>query len=178
MSDMIMRPSVFDEVVSLRDAVNNLFENSFLSPGWGGSVFNKTQSGAALNIYEDQTNFYIMGLFPGLAPEKLEVSVKENMLMISGEYDYSGWPQIVAHSKTETKEQQPAFRTLLNELPQGKFTRQIQLPTAVEFNKAEARYENGLLKLVLPKTERSQVKRITVQTGHTGAGQLVGASAN
>lgn len=178
MSDIIMRPSVFDEVVSLRDAVNNLFENSFLSPGWSGGAFNKTQTGAALNVYEDQTNFYIMGLFPGLAPEKLDVSVKENLLMISGEYDYSGWPQIIAQNKKEAKEQQPAFRTLLNELPQGKFTRQIQLPAPVEFDKAEARYENGLLKLVLPKTERSQVKRITVQTNHTSAGQLVGASSN
>jgi HSP20 family protein len=178
MSNIMMRPSVFDEAISLRDAVNNLFENSILSPAWSGGVFNKTTSGAALNIYEDQTNFYIMGLFPGLAPDKLDVSVKENVLMISGEYDYSGWPQAGAQAKTDTREPQPAFRTLLNELPQGKFTRQIQLPAQVDFDKAEALYENGLLKLVLPKTARSQVKRITVQTGQSTHAQLVGANSN
>lgn len=180
MRNTIPGPSMFDDVVSLRDAVNSLFENSFLSPAVAAGTFGRTQIGAALNVYEDQTSYYVLGLFPGIDPGKIDLSVKENVLTIGGEYEYSGWPQVVTTHKGDgngaKEKEQAQFRTLLAELPQGKFYRQVQLPTAFEFDKIEARYENGLLKLVLPKAERSQVKRISIQGTQAGQPQLTGGS--
>lgn len=168
----LIRPSVFDEMVSLRDAVNNLYENSFISPTLG----RPNAMATPLNVYEDNSNYYVVGLLPGLEPDKLDLSVKENVLTISGEYNFNDWPQVTLVEKTTSKSngnsnshgQQASgssFRTLLNELPTGKFFRQLALPGAFDFEGIAANYENGLLKLTLPKAERSQTKRISLTPG-------------
>lgn len=172
----LMKPSIFDEMISLREAVNNLFDNSFLSPTWSSPVGTQKQPLSALNVYEDNGHYYVMGLFPGLDPDKIDLSVKENVLTIRGAYNLGTWPQpatVQSANGNGHKEPESQFRTLLSEIPEGEFYRQIQLPAAFEFDKVEAYYDQGVLKLVLPKTERSQAKRITVQSMRQIAGNKV-----
>lgn len=167
MTNKMIRPSVFDDLISLPEAVNSLFENSFLKPSWASNFMGmSSQPVAGLNIYEDNTHYYVLGLFPGINPDQLELNVKENVLTIGGEYTFNNWPQgTTGQDGSDTQQTTPEIRTLLTEIPQGRFYREVQLPGAFNFDKIEAHYEDGLLKLVLPKAESNQVKRITVQPG-------------
>jgi HSP20 family protein len=101
---------------------------------------------------------------PGIDVDKLDLNVKENILTISGEYNYGAWPQTtqVATETENSQQTKPQFRTLVNEIAQGKFVRQFKLAVPFDADKIEAHYDNGLLKLTLPKSERHQPKRITV----------------
>lgn len=184
MTSLMNRPSLFNEMISLPEAVSNLFENSFLKPDWSSS-FEQQKLMTGFNVYEDGTNYYILGLLPGLDPEKFELNVKENILTVSGTYSFTNWPQGITSTTDEkdkqAKDNSPAVRTLLKEIPEGQFYRQIQLPSAFDSEKIEAHYEDGLLKLLLPKTQSSQTRRIPVQTGkrpNLMEGQLVTAGKN
>jgi HSP20 family protein len=171
-------------MVSLPEAVSSLFENSFLSPNWSGS-FDRQKLITAFNVYEDGGNFYLLGLLPGLNPEKFEITAKETTLTISGKYSFNDWPQGSSQATNgtskEAKESGPTIQTLLKEIPEGEFYRQIQLPATFDTERIEAHYEDGLLKLRLPKTQSSQTRRIQVQTGKQPQlmeGQLVGSGQN
>ena len=183
MTNLMNRPNLFSELISLPEAVNSLFENSFLNLNWPSNV-EQQKLLTAFNIYEDDTNFYFLGMLPGLDPEKFDLTVKENVLTVSGSYSFSNWPVTNSPSTgegKEAKESSPAVRTLLKEIPQGQFYRQFQLPTAFDSEKIEAHYENGLLKLLLPKTQSSQTRRIPVKAGnqpHFMEGQLIAAGKN
>lgn len=184
MTSLMNRPSLISELISLPEAVNSLFENSFLNPNWA-SNFEQQKLLTAFNIYEDDTNFYILGMLPGFDPEKFDLNVKENVLTVSGNYSFSNWPEPLSQpdsgSDKEAKENGPAVRTLLKEIPQGQFYRQFQLPGAFDSEKIEAHYENGLLKLLLPKMQSSQTRRIPVKTGkqtHFMEGQLIAGKNN
>jgi HSP20 family protein len=186
MTSLMNRPSLFNEMVSLPEAVSSLFENSFLNPDWTGK-FDRQKLFTAFNVYEDGANFYLLGLLPGLDPEKFDLTVKENILTISGKYSFTDWPQGLTQAVNgtdtdkEVKETGPAVQTLLKEIPEGQFYRQIQLPSAFDAERIEAHYADGLLKLRLPKTQSSQTRRIPVQTGKRPQfmeGQLVTSSQN
>lgn len=177
MKSILTRPSSLydDEMVSLPDVVNSLFQNSFLSPSWRSTITDQRQVSSPMNVYEDRTSYYILALLPGIEPGQLDISVKENVLSISGKYDFSGWPVVpnttVDQNGKSTKENGPEFRTLLSEIPHGEFSRQIQLPAAFDTDKVEANYEHGMLKLVVPKSASSQAKRIEVKpTSRMAAG--------
>ncbi len=184
MTSLTNRPSFFNDLISLPDAVNSLFENSFLSPSWSGNL-EQQKLMTAFNIYEDNTNFYILGMLPGLDPEKFDLNVKENVLSVSGNYSFSNWPETPSPATNardkEGKETGPSVRTLLKEIPQGQFYRQFQLPGAFDSEKIEAHYENGLLRLLLPKTQSSQTRRIPVKAGKQPQfmeGQLIASGKN
>ncbi|NWJ46243.1 MAG: Hsp20/alpha crystallin family protein [Chloroflexi bacterium] len=151
MTRMIIRPSLFDEVASLNNIVNELFDNTPTAPyRYGYSTKSVT-----LNVYEDNGNFYLLASLPGIDPKEIELNVKDKVLTISGEYDYTN---AFPHGENDN------FKTHLSELGKGKFFRQVKLPIAIESEKIEAVYENGLLRLTLPKSEQAQVKRISIQT--------------
>jgi len=185
MTSLMNRPSLFGDLISLPEAVNSLFENSFLSPTWSGS-FDQQKLMTAFNIYEDDAHYYILGMLPGLDPDKFDLNVKENVLTVSGSYSFSNWPETTSQpangkgkdTGNEGKETGPGVRTLLKEIPQGQFYRQFQLPGTFDSEKIEAHYENGLLKLLLPKTQSSQTRRIPVKAGKQPQfmeGQLIAA---
>ncbi len=169
MKSIMTQPSSFydDELISLPGVVNSLFQNSFLSPSWRSAVTDQKQTTGPLNVYEDNTNYYVLGLFPGIDPGHFDINVKENVLTISGKYDFGDWPATasgtVDQNGKDAREKGSQFRTLLSEIPQGQIYRQLQLPAAFDTEKIEALYENGILKLVVPKSAGSQVKRIQVK---------------
>lgn len=194
MSNLMNSLAGFDETVPLWEAVNNLLDNSFLNPAWNGGNRAGFGSGnnvrqalayAPLSISEDNSHYYILGLLPGIEYDKLELTVKENVLTLSGEYAFNDWPQTEPTGTTSTTDQSKGgdkvpsgqVQTLLNELPQGHFYRQVSLPTAFDFDRAQAQYHNGMLKIVLPKAENQQVKRISVQP-HPTTNQLENSSSS
>lgn len=112
----------------------------------------KTQlkiSAPALDLYETDKEIVAEVNLPGIDPEKVEVSVKDQTLEIRGRLE----------EKKEEKEKGYWRR----EIRKGTFERIMRLPTAVKEDKIEASYEKGVLKIVMPKTEAKKEKAVKIK---------------
>ena len=103
-----------------------------------------------MNISEDNNNFYVDALAPGLDPETLKVSVSGDQPVISGE------------KKPLTKNIKSEY-VHRSERAAGQFTRSLSLSAGVESERIHANYANGVLKIVLPKVEAAKPKQISVK---------------
>ena len=132
------------EVMPLREAMDRLFEESFLRP------FAATQpSLPAIDLAETDTAFILTATVPGLKPEDLKVQVTGNLLELS------------AQSQTENEHKDATYH--LRERHSTSFRRVVNLPKEVVADQAEAEFENGVLTLTLPKAESHKRKSITVK---------------
>lgn len=104
------------------------------------------------NLYDDGDRLYVEALVPGVAPDEMEVSVKENVLTIAGMKP--GFGDI------------PPERIHRNERAAGRFIRTISLPAEVDRDRVDAQYRNGLLLLTMPRSEESKPKRVMIH--HNG----------
>ena len=146
---MLTRWDPFREMVSLRDAVDRLFEESFVRPrGW----LTTWQSGVGtftLDVVEEGDNLIVKASAPGVKPEDIHVEVKDEVLRIFGE--------------TRKEEEKKEEKYHIREHHYGRFERSVMLPYPVQIDKAEAVYENGLLTLTLPKGESVRPKQIPIK---------------
>lgn len=98
--------------------------------------------------WADEHNLYLEADLPAIDLEKLDVTITEgNRLTISGE-------------RPAPKLENAVW--VRQERPHGRFTRSATLPMMVDADKVEARYEDGVLKLVLPKSEAAKPRKIAV----------------
>ncbi len=132
------------EVMSLRSAMDRLFDESFL-PGFG----NGGQAGPALDMCETNDSVIVTAAVPGIKPEALKVTLTGDVLEISGEM--------------QADEERQEAQYHLRERRYGSFSRVVTLPTAVDPNKVTAEFENGVVKLTMPKAEAARRKTITVK---------------
>jgi HSP20 family protein len=98
----------------------------------------------AVNIHSTDDEFILSALVPGLKAEDLNIQVLEDVVTIEGEY------------------KQDDTEYLMHELPHGSFRRSLRLPTPVDASKADARIQEGVLTLRLPKAESSKPRTIKV----------------
>jgi HSP20 family protein len=134
-------------MVSLRDAMDRLFEDSFVSrrgypAGWNGDSL-------ALDVYENEESLVVTSSLPGVKPEDLEITITGDVLTIRGE------------TKSEEKVEKANY--LRQERRFGSFQRSVQIPGALQSDKAEASFENGVLTLTIPKAEEARPKTIKVE---------------
>lgn len=139
----------FREVLSLRDAMDRLFEESFVRPfrTWPWSIDGGVS--VPMDMYETDENLIITAVVPGLKPEDVDISISGNTLTIKGEF----------RAEEEGKRGNVHFQ----ERRYGKFQRSVTLPSTVDTEKVEAAFENGILKVTLPKTEEAKPKHIPVK---------------
>ncbi|MCD6552677.1 MAG: Hsp20/alpha crystallin family protein [Anaerolineae bacterium] len=137
----------FREMISLREAMDRLFEESFVRPPLAPL---RTAGTLAVDVRETDDAFIINASVPGLKPEDLNINVVGDTVTISGEI------------KEETKEEEANY--IYRERRFGSFTRTVTLPTSLNPDKAEAVIENGVLTLTIPKAEAAKPKAIKVKT--------------
>jgi len=143
----IVRSEPRSELTSLRDAIDRLFEDSFVGPG----VFGLSAGPAALvplDVYETRDKLVVKLSVPGVKPEDIDVTVTGDLLTIKGEF-----------KSEETTEKR---HYLLNERRAGSFCRQVALPMGVNADKVSATYEGGVLVLEMPKAEGAKSKSIKI----------------
>ncbi len=148
MSNGIVRWEPFREMVSLREAVNRLFEDSFVRPMSGLLPFEGAQ--LAVDIMDTKDDVIVKATVPGVKPEDIDVTVSGDTLAIKGEFK--------AEAKTEEA------NTIRQERRYGAFERTLALPTPIVADKAKAAFENGVLTLTLPKAEEAKPKVIKIKT--------------
>lgn len=142
MSD-IVRWEPFRDLVSLRDAMDRLFSESYIRPPAfvEGSPF-------AVDVYETDQDVVLKASIPGTKPEDIDISIVGDTLTIEGHIDET----------TEVTEQ----RYVRRERRHGTISRTLTLPTAIQADRAEAKFENGVLTVTMPKAEEVKPKTIKV----------------
>jgi HSP20 family protein len=104
----------------------------------------------ALDMYEDKDNIVVETQLAGIDPEKVSISIENDVLCIKGE----------SERKSEVDEKN-YYR---KEIRRGSFFRSIPLPTKVDGDKASAVNEDGILKINIPKATESRPKNIKIQS--------------
>ncbi len=148
MSNEVVRWEPFNEMVSLRDAMNRLFEDSFIRPSLWPLPFEDNGRVLPVDVLETKDHIQIVASVPGFKPEDIDVSVTGETLTLKGEF------------KAETKQEEGNY--LRKERRFGSFQRTVTLPAGVVAEKAKAEFENGVLTLTLPKAEQAKPKTIKV----------------
>lgn len=146
MSKLAVRNDQVDNNLTLRDAMDRLINDSFVRPFW---PFDSTLGAFSLDMYETNDAVVVKAAIPGLKSEDLNITVSGDMLTIQGE--------------TRQEEEAKESTYYVRERHYGTFSRVLSLPTSVMADKAEAEFENGILKLTLPKAEEARPKVITVK---------------
>jgi len=152
-------PSIADEFVGFRDAVDRLFsEQPGTSPFrglWSGTWGNGTaRTALPLDVYATKDEVFVIGAVPGISADEIEISINQNVISLSGKI-----PNVAASEEAKDA------TWYLHELPHGGFQRTITLPVEVDAGKADASFENGILRLRLPKAETAKPRQIKVRVG-------------
>ncbi|GEM_PF-371331 len=143
------------EAITLRDAVNQLFEQAVMGPEfmltnrWGNAV-------GQMNVYEADGKYVCQVLLPGVNLNALDLTVRQNTLTIKG-----------AVSEQYAGPQDQKTNVLLREFGVGEFTRSITFPKDVNGDAVDANYDSGVLTITVPLAEHAQPKRITVRQGES-----------
>lgn len=142
----IERFDPFREAVSLSDAMNSLFRESFIRPGNGPLA--GVGAGLPLDVKESENEFVVRASLPGVKPDEVQITVHGDVLVIRGE--------------TKAEEEKKGETWHLRERRHGSFQRSLSLATAIDADKARAQFEHGVLTLTLPKAEAAKPKQIKV----------------
>ena len=154
----ITRWDPWGDIVSLREAMNNLLEESFVRPRQGapGQV-----AGLALDVRETPEAFVVTASVPGVPPEDVDITVLGDTLRIRGE------------RREEHEQGGQNERWLIRERRFGAFERVVSLPTGVKSDAATADFKDGVLTITLPKAEEAKPRSIPVR-GSGAGGQASG----
>ncbi len=136
-------PTVWEEMGRMQREMNKLV---------GGFTFERPLSAAvfpAINAWTTDDEEIVTAQLPGVNPSDIDLSIVNDVLTISGE----------RYASEEEGEKRYHRRERTN----GKFSRSIQLAFAVAADKVTAGYENGMLKVTLPRAEADKPRKIAVQ---------------
>ncbi|MFB2891402.1 Hsp20/alpha crystallin family protein [Aerosakkonemataceae cyanobacterium BLCC-F50] len=133
----IIRWSPFSEVETLRRQLDKMFDDLA-----GSTPTENTIWKPAVELQDNGDNLTLKAEIPGVEAKDLDISVLRDAVVIRGEHRYE--------NKTENK---GFFRS---EFRYGKFERVVGLPVAVQNDKVEANFNNGILTLTLPKVEEAK----------------------
>ena len=156
----INRYDPFQEMLSLPNAINQLFAQSLVNPDWMSGSQSITAR-PPMNVAETEDGYEVEVFLPGVKPEDVEVTAEQNTLTIKGRY-------------TPRAEQQQGQRCnwLRQEISGGSFQRSITFPKPIDPNKISATLENGVLTLKVPISETSRTRRIEIGRGQTQPQQV------
>lgn len=127
----------FSRPNALADAFQNFFDNDYVD------LFNRKGMDPLANILEHPDSFELDLAAPGLKKEDFKIHLEQNVLTISSE-------------KTDEKEEETKNYTR-KEFHYSSFSRSFTLPRTVDLDKIKADYDNGVLKVMLPKKEDARV---------------------
>lgn len=111
---------------------------------------NFTNSNNGIDIYETDESVVVEAMVPGIPEDKINVTIEGNVLNITANY--------------EEKEEDSDKKKMYKKSRQTSFSYSTSLPRMVDGSKADAEVENGIVKIVVPKTEQEKPKRIEIKS--------------
>lgn len=139
----------FSALRSMRQDMERLFQEAGWPQNADSSQVATAQWAPAVDIKEEPDRFVIYADIPGVEPEKIEVTMERGMLSIKGE------------RSTEKKEEQEGYTRV--ERSRGTFYRRFSLPDTADPEGIQAKGNNGVLEVTIPKKPAQQARRIEVQ---------------
>lgn len=144
----LMRPRPLFDTPSLREAMDRLFDRSFVSPGEWLTLAHFEQP--AIDVVSKPDVFVVKAALPGVKPEYIETTITGDTLTIHGRF----------HEEEKREDEGYLYR----ELSRGEFRRSIGLPTDIKSEGAEATFKDGILTLTIPKVAPIKPREIKVKT--------------
>ena len=152
----IVRYDPFRDLRSLQEEVNRLFSTN-LTRAFGDEGIGRGAWAPSVDIYENKDQIVLEAELPGMKQEDFDLSIENNVITLRGERKFE-----------KTDEGDNYHRV---ERSYGSFTRSFTLPQTVSAEGATAEYNNGVLRVTLPKREETKARRIQVSGTGTGASQ-------
>jgi len=135
----------FREMMSMRRAMDRLIDSTL------GEEQREWTLGVPLDVSENEDAYLLKASLPGVDPNDIDVTYRDGVLTIKGEI------------REDQEVERDQYR--IRERRWGSFSRSVQLPAAVKADEIEASYQNGILRLQIPKTEEVKPKRIQIKAG-------------
>ncbi|HET8587366.1 MAG TPA: Hsp20/alpha crystallin family protein [Candidatus Limnocylindria bacterium] len=141
----------FREMLTLREAVDRLFEDSIVSPASLRTLGNDTGQmlNPPLDLHQTDDGLVLTMALPGVKPEDVSITITGQVLQIRGEF------------KADESLKRDDY--LYRERRFGSFNRQIELPVRVQGDAAQAEFEDGVLTLRVPKAAEVKPRQIEVR---------------
>jgi HSP20 family protein len=138
------------ELQSLQHEMNRLFGTFLDSPTGVGNGGTRRWI-PAMDLVEEQDHYVLRADLPGLSEKDVNVELEDNVLTISGE------------RKSEHEERKEGFYRV--ERASGAFSRSLTLPQGVDPDSIQARFDNGVLEVRVPKPEQQKPRRVAISVG-------------
>ena len=149
------RPSPFGELMTLRQAMDRLFDDDYRPFRWMSGGLDGPALPLDVTTTEDAVT--IEAALPGIKPEDVDITVENGTVRISG--------------KTADERKADEGSYVLQEIRRGSFSRTVTLPNGLEPDKATATFEHGILRLEIPKAEQLKPRQIKISAVSEGNGR-------
>jgi HSP20 family protein len=147
------------DFMSLRDGMDRLFEDRWVSPGSWLTWSPMGTNFLPIDIFETSDVVIVRAVVPGVGPDGIDIQFQGGVLTI--------------RAKSEQRDIPEGATWLVREVTPGEYIRQVTLPRSIDADRAETTFEHGLLTLSLPKTADAKPKQIKV-----GSARQIGAGPN
>jgi len=137
-------------MMTLREAMDRLFDDAFTRPFFSIRDGGSTGSAPAIDMYQTDNEVVVKAALPGIKANEVQINVTNDILTLRGETKY------------EDEKKNKSWH--IREHRWGAFERSVRLPTGVISHKAKADFDNGILTITLPKSAEAKPKTITVKT--------------
>jgi HSP20 family protein len=149
--NMVRKSSPFGEILSLRNAMDRMFDETFWRPTWGARGLDEWQ--LPLDVQTTSDALVIKAALPGVKPEDVDITIDGNTLTISARLD------------EEHEQDEQGY--LVREIRRGSFTRSVALSSDLKTADAKADFDNGIVTLTIPKAEQAKPRHIRIGSGRT-----------
>jgi HSP20 family protein len=149
--NMVRKSSPFGEILSLRNAMDRMFDETFWRPTWGARGLDEWQ--LPLDVQTTPDALVIKAALPGVKPEDVDITIDGNTLTIS--------------AKLDEEREQDEQGYLVREIRRGSFTRSVALSNDLRTADAKADFDNGIVTLTIPKAEQVRPRHIRIGSGRT-----------
>jgi len=149
---VVQRWEPFSDIVSLREAMDRLLEQSVVRPRRESAQTSAGARSMPVDVYEKDNDYVIRAYVPGVKAEDVDINAERDSIVIR------------VHIPGEAeKEEAKAYRWMMGELGYGDVVRGLSLPAPIEAGKIEASVENGVLTVLVPKAEEAKPRKIAVK---------------
>ncbi len=144
----LQRWDPYREMRTMRNLMDRFFEEPYRV--FGRSEMEESRS-MRVDMHETENEIVLEAALPGVKPEDCDISLRDDAITVSGEI------------KSEHKQEEEG-QVYLRERYYGKFQRTIPLPSTVNADKTEATFKDGILRVVMPKSEEQKPHRISIKS--------------
>jgi len=149
----IVRYDPFRDLRTLQEEVNRLFSTN-MTRAFDDEGIARGAWAPSVDIYENKDQIVLEAELPGMKQEDFDLSIENNVLTLRGERKFEKTDETDNYHRVERS--------------YGAFTRSFTLPQTVSAEGANAEYNNGVLRVTLPKREETKARRIQVSGTGTG----------